>query len=215
MRGCGARLVWLLVLGLAWLGSVLGDEEKDGEVVAEEEDEILSDELGEEDGVLVLHEHNFARALSEHQLLLVEFCKCPTVGRGMGRTRHGCECRKGHRMGMWAGAQGMDVTGQDMGHGMGTGTQSSDTGRGMGQGKCNGNGTQGTGTWLGCRTCALEQGTLAGAQARAQCAHTAFTCPGSLPSLPWGPTASPCPQTRPGAGTAGGWPLPTRRQPQR
>ncbi|NXD62439.1 PDIA2 isomerase, partial [Eolophus roseicapillus] len=66
-------LVWLLVLGLAWLGPVLRGEEKDGEVVEEEEDEMLSDELGEEDGVLVLHEHNFARALSEHRLLLVEF----------------------------------------------------------------------------------------------------------------------------------------------
>ncbi|KAM6379629.1 protein disulfide-isomerase A2 [Pluvialis apricaria] len=76
MRGCGARLVWVLVLSLAWLGPALGGEEEDGEVVAEEEeeeDEVLSDELGEEDGVLVLHEHNFARALSEHQLLLVEF----------------------------------------------------------------------------------------------------------------------------------------------
>ncbi|KAJ7420502.1 Protein disulfide-isomerase A2 [Pitangus sulphuratus] len=78
MRGCGSRLVWLLVLSLAWLGPALGDEEKDGEVVAEEEkekeeDEVLSDEIKEEDNVLVLHEHNFARALSEHQLLLVEF----------------------------------------------------------------------------------------------------------------------------------------------
>ncbi|KAM6299091.1 protein disulfide-isomerase A2 [Aegotheles albertisi] len=74
MRGCGARLVWLLVLVLAWLGPALGGEEEDGEVVAEEEDEdVLSDELEEEDGVLVLHEHNFARALSEHELLLVEF----------------------------------------------------------------------------------------------------------------------------------------------
>ncbi|XP_061214173.1 protein disulfide-isomerase A2 [Neopsephotus bourkii] len=73
MRGCRARLVWLLVLGLAWLGAVLGGEEKDGEVEAEEEDEMLSDELREEDGVLVLHQHNFARALSEHRLLLVEF----------------------------------------------------------------------------------------------------------------------------------------------
>ncbi|NWR65723.1 PDIA2 isomerase, partial [Bucorvus abyssinicus] len=71
-------LVGLLVLSLAWLSPALGDEEEDGEVVAEEkeeeeEDEVLSDELGEEDGVLVLHEHNFARALSEHRLLLVEF----------------------------------------------------------------------------------------------------------------------------------------------
>ncbi|XP_027606695.1 protein disulfide-isomerase A2 [Pipra filicauda] len=78
MRGCRSRLVWLLVLSLAWLGPALGDEEKDEEVVAEEEgekeeDEVLSDEIKEEDNVLVLHEHNFARALSEHQLLLVEF----------------------------------------------------------------------------------------------------------------------------------------------
>ncbi|NXG02085.1 PDIA2 isomerase, partial [Sakesphorus luctuosus] len=67
-----------LVLSLAWLGPALGDEEKDGEVVAEEEkekeeEEVLSDEIKEEDNVLVLHEHNFARALREHQLLLVEF----------------------------------------------------------------------------------------------------------------------------------------------
>ncbi|KAJ7426777.1 Protein disulfide-isomerase A2 [Willisornis vidua] len=78
MRGCGSRLLWLLVLSLAWLGPALGDEEKDGEVVAEEEkekeeEEVLSDEIKEEDNVLVLHEHNFARALREHQLLLVEF----------------------------------------------------------------------------------------------------------------------------------------------
>ncbi|NXW81982.1 PDIA2 isomerase, partial [Alopecoenas beccarii] len=68
-----ARLVWLLAL--AWLGLALGGEGEDGEAVVEEEeeDEVLSDELGEEDGVLVLHEHNFARALSEHRLLLVEF----------------------------------------------------------------------------------------------------------------------------------------------
>ncbi|XP_054036697.1 protein disulfide-isomerase A2 [Dryobates pubescens] len=72
MRGCRARVVWLLVLSLAWLCPALGDEEKDGEVVAEEE-EVLSDELEEEENVLVLHEHNFARALSEHRLLLVEF----------------------------------------------------------------------------------------------------------------------------------------------
>ncbi|NXK90070.1 PDIA2 isomerase, partial [Formicarius rufipectus] len=71
-------LVWLLVLSLAWLGPALGDEEEDGEVVTEEEkekeeEEVLSDEIKEEDNVLVLHEHNFARALREHQLLLVEF----------------------------------------------------------------------------------------------------------------------------------------------
>ncbi|NXT64904.1 PDIA2 isomerase, partial [Chaetops frenatus] len=71
-------LVWLLVLSLAWLGPALGGEDKEEEVVEEEEkekkeDEVLSDEIKEEDNVLVLHEHNFARALSEHQLLLVEF----------------------------------------------------------------------------------------------------------------------------------------------
>ncbi|NWT20757.1 PDIA2 isomerase, partial [Vireo altiloquus] len=70
-------LVWLLVLSLAWLGPALGDEDKEDELVEEEEkkkeDEVLSDEIKEEDNVLVLHEHNFARALSEHQLLLVEF----------------------------------------------------------------------------------------------------------------------------------------------
>ncbi|PKK24534.1 protein disulfide isomerase family A, member 2 [Columba livia] len=71
MQGWGTRLVWLLAL--TWLCLVLGVEGEDGEVVVEEEDEALSDELGEEDGVLVLHEHNFARALSEHGLLLVEF----------------------------------------------------------------------------------------------------------------------------------------------
>ncbi|NXW01592.1 PDIA2 isomerase, partial [Fregetta grallaria] len=67
-------LVWLLVLSLAWLGLASGGEEEDGTVVAEEEEgNVLSDELREEDGVLVLHEHNFARALREHRLLLVEF----------------------------------------------------------------------------------------------------------------------------------------------
>ncbi|NWZ45630.1 PDIA2 isomerase, partial [Brachypodius atriceps] len=71
-------MVWLLVLSLAWLGPALGGEDKDEEVIEEEEkekkeDEVLSDEIKEEDDVLVLHEHNFARALREHQLLLVEF----------------------------------------------------------------------------------------------------------------------------------------------
>lgn len=108
MQGCRARLVWLLVLSLAWLGPVLGGEEEDGEVVAEEEEEeeeedVVSDELGEEDGVLVLHEHNFARALSEHRLLLVEFCECPpSAGRGVGQ-------------GIWGG------TGQGLGCGQGQG----------------------------------------------------------------------------------------------
>ncbi|XP_030315683.1 protein disulfide-isomerase A2 [Calypte anna] len=77
MRGGGTRLVWLLVLALACWSLALGgaEEEEDGEVVVdrEEEEEVLSDELKEEDDVLVLHQNNFARALKEHQLLLVEF----------------------------------------------------------------------------------------------------------------------------------------------
>lgn len=117
MRGCGARLVWVLVLSLAWLGPALGGEEEDGEVVAEEEeeDEVLSDEIGEEDGVLVLHEHNFARALSEHQLLLVEFCECPRCGQGYGQ---GCGCRMGLRVGAWWAGAGARLWGQ---RGRGTG----------------------------------------------------------------------------------------------
>ncbi|NXA41567.1 PDIA2 isomerase, partial [Eudromia elegans] len=68
-----------LVLALAWLGlALVGSEglgDEDGEVAEEQEEvaEGLSEELGEEDGVLVLHEGNFARALREHRLLLVEF----------------------------------------------------------------------------------------------------------------------------------------------
>lgn len=97
MRGCGSRLVWLLVLSLAWLGPALGGEDEDEEVIEEQEkekkeDEVLSDEIKEEDNVLVLHEHNFARALSEHQLLLVEFCECPQCGQGQMRGR---ECWQG------------------------------------------------------------------------------------------------------------------------
>lgn len=106
MRGCGVRLVGLLALSLAWLGPALGGEEEDGEVVAgekeEEEDEALSDELGEEDGVLVLHQHNFARALSEHRLLLVEFCKCPRCGQGRGQG-HGQWCGQGCEQGRGQG----------------------------------------------------------------------------------------------------------------
>ncbi|KAM8798351.1 protein disulfide-isomerase A2 [Eudromia elegans] len=79
MRGSGGRRCWLLVLALAWLGlALVGSEglgDEDGEVAEEQEEvaEGLSEELGEEDGVLVLHEGNFARALREHRLLLVEF----------------------------------------------------------------------------------------------------------------------------------------------
>ncbi|XP_071617406.1 protein disulfide-isomerase A2 isoform X2 [Heliangelus exortis] len=75
MWGGGTRLGWLLVLALAcWSLALGGEEEEDGEVVVgKEEEEVLSDELKEEDDVLVLHQNNFARALKEHQLLLVEF----------------------------------------------------------------------------------------------------------------------------------------------
>ncbi|NXF10119.1 PDIA2 isomerase, partial [Smithornis capensis] len=100
-------LVWLLLLSLAWLGPVLGEEQKDGQVGAEEEkekeeDEVLSDEIKEEDNVLVLHEHNFARALSEHRLLLVEFCECPHCGQGCGQG-HIVGRDRGVGQGLWAG----------------------------------------------------------------------------------------------------------------
>ncbi|XP_040539146.1 protein disulfide-isomerase A2 [Gallus gallus] len=106
MRG-GAVLCGLL-LSLAWLGPAWGAEggEEDGEVVVaeeeeeDEEDEVLSDELEEEDGVLVLHEHNFERALREHRLLLVEFyapwcghCRrlAPEFARAAALLRNGSE----------------------------------------------------------------------------------------------------------------------------
>ncbi|XP_062444127.1 protein disulfide-isomerase A2 isoform X2 [Rhea pennata] len=80
MRGSGARRLWLLVLALAWLGPARGaGEGPGGEAEAGEEEaeavveDAPADELGEEDGVLVLHEHNFARALRQHRLLLVQF----------------------------------------------------------------------------------------------------------------------------------------------
>lgn len=95
----GGVVLCVLLLSLAWLSLAWGAEggEEDGEVVGgeeeeeeDEEDEVLSDELKEEDGVLVLHEHNFARALREHRLLLVEFCEC-LRGRGGGGRAVGCE----------------------------------------------------------------------------------------------------------------------------
>lgn len=156
MRGCRSRLVWLLVLSLAWLGPVLGDEDKEEDVVEEEgkekkEDEMLSDEIKEEDNVLVLHEHNFARALSEHQLLLVEFCECPHCGQGKmwgweywqgepavaecGQNRH-MDTGTGWRVGEVDRGKAVGQRGKSTdhvtGHGMGTRTRSRDTGRGMG-----------------------------------------------------------------------------------
>jgi len=141
MRGCGARLVRLLVLSLAWLGPALGGQEEDGEVAAEEEeeDEVLSDELREEDSVLVLHEHNFARALSEHRLLLVEFCKCPRCGQGCGlgaRVQNGargqrwCGQGHGHRQGQGCGSEGQ---GHRTWYGTGQGLGAWDGDRDMGQ----------------------------------------------------------------------------------
>lgn len=162
MRGSGARLLWLLVLSLAWLGPAWGDSEgledkdDDGEVVAEEEeededDDVISDELVEEDSVLVLHEHNFARALSEFSLLLVEFCKCPGCGQGLGTGRgtgQSRECRAGGRgVGQGHGdnrAMGMGKRGRGMGRSVttwrhrvwckGTRCEAGPQGRGMGYG---------------------------------------------------------------------------------
>ncbi|XP_072205488.1 protein disulfide-isomerase A2 [Excalfactoria chinensis] len=107
----GGAVLCVLLLSLAWLGRVWGAEggEEDGEVVAteeeegDEEDEVLSDELEEEDGVLVLHEHNFARALREHRLLLVEFyapwcghCRrlAPEFARAAALLRNGSEAAR-------------------------------------------------------------------------------------------------------------------------
>lgn len=119
------------MLSLAWLGLAVGGEEEDGEVVAEEEeegdDEVLSDELKEEDGVLVLHEHNFARALSEHQLLLVEFCESseeePLLQAGVrAGVRAGVWVQKGAQRvcgGRWAGTglqQGQRCGSEGQGH---------------------------------------------------------------------------------------------------
>lgn len=42
----------------------------------ESEKKEKTEEITEEKNVLVLHEKNFARALSENKYLLVEFCKC-------------------------------------------------------------------------------------------------------------------------------------------
>lgn len=240
MQGWGTRLVWLLAL--TWLCLVLGGEGEDGEVVVEEEDEALSDELGEEDGVLVLHEHNFARALSEHGLLLVEFCKCPRCGQGC---RQGCGVQgrgAGAEWGtgwvqdggwvVWAGtrlwfrgAQGMacdraGVWGVGWRQGLGAGTQAEGW-----WGTCSRDGGD---TWRVCGTWALVQGIWAGARAGAQQAHVAILCPSHPLSPPWEPgtpqscpgavpTANTvrCPQTRRGAGTASGWPRPLPRRPPR
>uniref|UniRef100_A0A8C8RE66 protein disulfide-isomerase n=1 Tax=Pelusios castaneus TaxID=367368 RepID=A0A8C8RE66_9SAUR len=70
--GCSkSQLLLALLLSLAWLAPTWGQGEEVRGVV--EEEEAISDELLEEEDVLVLHQHNFARALHEHRLLLVAF----------------------------------------------------------------------------------------------------------------------------------------------
>lgn len=57
------------------------EDADEGEVQDEAEDEEprkeKTTEIEEEEGVMVLHINNFARALEENQHLLVEFCKWP------------------------------------------------------------------------------------------------------------------------------------------
>lgn len=48
----------------------------DTDTETETEKKEKTDEITEEKNVLVLHEKNFVRALSENKYLLVEFCKC-------------------------------------------------------------------------------------------------------------------------------------------
>ncbi|KAH1184416.1 protein disulfide-isomerase A2 [Mauremys mutica] len=75
--GCSkSQLLVVLLLSLAWLAPARGEDKEaqvEEGVVEEEEEDVVSDELLEEEGVLVLHQHNFERALREHRLLLVEF----------------------------------------------------------------------------------------------------------------------------------------------
>uniref|UniRef100_A0A8C3FFG1 protein disulfide-isomerase n=1 Tax=Chrysemys picta bellii TaxID=8478 RepID=A0A8C3FFG1_CHRPI len=75
--GCSkSQLLVVLLLSLAWLVPAWGEDKEaqvEEGVVEEEEEDVVSDELLEEEGVLVLHQHNFERALREHRLLLVEF----------------------------------------------------------------------------------------------------------------------------------------------
>lgn len=78
-----SHLVLVLLLSLAWVAPSWGEGEEDqGKEVevqqkeeVKEKEEVISAELLEEDDVLVLHQHNFDRALHEHRLLLVKFCK--------------------------------------------------------------------------------------------------------------------------------------------
>lgn len=51
------------------------EDKTDTDIETETEKKEKTDEITEEKNVLVLHEKNFARALSENKYLLVEFCK--------------------------------------------------------------------------------------------------------------------------------------------
>lgn len=51
------------------------EDKTDTDTETETEKKEKTDEITEEKNVLVLHEKNFARALSENKYLLVEFCK--------------------------------------------------------------------------------------------------------------------------------------------
>ncbi|XP_072416384.1 protein disulfide-isomerase A2-like [Chiloscyllium punctatum] len=63
----------VLMLVLAFLSTVKAEETEVEEEPKQDAEEVFSDEITEDQDVLVLNEHNFQRALKENKYLLVEF----------------------------------------------------------------------------------------------------------------------------------------------
>nr|XP_015215634.1 PREDICTED: protein disulfide-isomerase A2 [Lepisosteus oculatus] len=71
---CGTMRLHLLLL--SWALATLSParaEVEDPSADAQEKEDVKPDEIAEEKGIMVLHQDNFARALSENKFLLVEF----------------------------------------------------------------------------------------------------------------------------------------------